>query len=249
LIVIKKQASEQQSHDAQIIGNYSNEWVTTTRKLDDQTQVAAEYEKELATQKKAFAELTNNFSRVSANLNEVSANLTTTESSLKASQEDVAKRDARIADLENKNHALDQQTAELGTAITNLTLQIAETKKQLAASEGNRTYLESQLQRLLSEKAELERQFNDLKVVRARLHKLREEMYLARRMDWMRRGLLANTELKGAQRLMQGAAAVRHPASGPPTNYDLNVELNSQGGARILPPATNTSANVNPQAK
>jgi len=250
LFLVKKQATELQTRDAEKIGHYSNNWVTATRNLDEQTQVAAEFEKELKTHKQALVDLTNNFSRVSANLTEASANLATTEASLKASQEEVAKRDARIADLETQNHALDQQALEMGTAITNLTAQIAETKKKLAASEGNRTYLESQLQRLLAEKADLERQFNDLVQVRAQLRKLKEQMTVARRVDWMRRGLLVNTEVKGAQRLMQGAGSLRSPGTAAPaTNYDLNVELNSRGEARILPPSTNSPANTNPPAK
>jgi septal ring factor EnvC (AmiA/AmiB activator) len=246
LVMVKKQATEQQARDTEKIGRYSNEWVYTTKKLDEQTQVTAEYEKELGSQKKAFSELTNNFSRVSANLTEVSANLSTTEASLKASQEEVAKRDAKIADLETQNQALDKQAIELGSAITNLTIEISETKRKLAASEGNKAELENQLKRLLAEKAELEHQFNDLNVLRAQVRKLKEELAIARRLDWIRRGVYANTDLKGAQRLMQGSAAL-HPAT-PATNYDLNVEINSKGGARIIPP-TNSPANTNPPAK
>src|SRR5262249_44261228 len=107
-----------------------------------------------------------------------------------------------------------------------------------------------QLQRLLGEKAELERKFNDLTVVRAQLRKLKQELVIARRLEWSRQGLLANTEHKGASKLMQGAGAPRPPTSTTPAaNYDLNVEINSQGGARIVPPSTNSPASTNPPAK
>ena len=247
LFVVKKRAMERQAHDADKIGYYSNEWVTTTKNLDDQRQVTAVYERDLDEKKKALAELSNSMSQVSANLTETTTAFSQAEASLKASQEEVAKRDAKIVELENQNQALDLRAAELSGAITNLTVQIAETRKKLVSSEGNRAYLESQLQRLLAEKVELERQFNDLSVLRAQVRKLKEEMTLARRLDWVRRGVYANTELKGAQRLMQGAAALRPPT--PATNYNLNVELTSEGGARIIPPATNSPAKTNPPAK
>src|SRR5262249_21768971 len=142
-----------------------------------------------------------------ANLTQVSANLTQTETSLKASREEVVKRDARIADLEQQNHALDAQALDLGNAITNLNLEIAETRKKLTASEGDKTFLEGQLKRLLVEKTELERQFNDISVLKGQIRKLRDEIIVARRIDWARRGVYARSEQKGAQGLMQGAAA------------------------------------------
>ena len=56
----------------------------------------------------------------------------------------------------------------------------------------------------MAEKAELERQFNDLAVLRAQVSKLKEELSVARRLEWIRQGLFASTEQRGAQKLMQG---------------------------------------------
>ena len=95
---------------------------------------------------------------------------------------------------------------------------------------------------MMSEKTELERQFNDLSVLRAQVAKLREEQNIARRVEWARLGLLANSDQKGAQQLMQGIKAVPARGAAKP-NYDLNVEVSADGSVRVIPPATN---NVTP---
>ena len=133
------------------------------------------------------------------------------------------------------------------TAITNLTAQIEETKRKLATSEGEKGFLEGELKRLVAEKAELERQFNDLKVLRAQVAKLKEELTVARRLDWIRRGLFASNQEKGATRLMQTSTS-QQPKP-PEPNYDLNVEVSSDGSVKVIPPLTNTPAATNPPAK
>src|SRR5260370_18793062 len=83
LVVVLGKSSEQKKADAEVIVDYSNKWVNTSGKLDEQKQVAAMYEKDLENQKKSFEELTNNFTRVSQNLSETSQNLVKTQTSLK----------------------------------------------------------------------------------------------------------------------------------------------------------------------
>ena len=77
------------------------------------------------------------------------------------------KRDTQIADLSNQNSELDKKALDLTHAITNLTAQISDTQRQLATSEGDKVFLEKELKRMVAEKTELERQFNDLTVLRA----------------------------------------------------------------------------------
>lgn len=240
LVTSRKQATAQHRQDVQSIGDLSNEVMQVRAQLDDQKQVNAMYEKDLQVQRKAYTELTNNFTSLSANLVQVSGTLSKTEETLKSTQQEVVKRDARIAELENANQALDKQALELSTAITNLTTQIAETRRRLEASEGDKAFLEKELKRLMTEKAELERQFNDLAVLRAQVAKLKEELNIARRIEWIRQGLFASTEQKGAQKLMQGVAA---PQSKPPKpDYDLNVEVSADGSVKVIPPAQTTNA-------
>ncbi len=201
LITMNKQAAKQKENDTQTILTLSNKWVYTNDKLVEQQGVNAVLEKDKEAQKqtyeKALGELTNNFTQVSANLAK-------TEATLKAREQEVAERDIKIAALETQNQQLDKQALDLSSAITNLTVQIAATEKKLSASEGDKAFLQKELKRLMAEKAELERQFNDLAVLRAQVSKLKEELSIARRIEWIRQGLFASTDQKGAQKLMQG---------------------------------------------
>jgi chromosome segregation ATPase len=241
LFAMKRQGELRKAEDEARVEALSNKWVKTSNDLDEQRQVSAMLEKDLDKQKQSFNELTNSYSRVSGQLTLVNANLTQTEATLKSTEEEVKKRDTRIAELENQNQALDKQALDLSTAMTNLTFQIADTQRKLAASEGDKAFLEKELKRLMAEKAELERQFNDLTVLRAQVSKLKEELSVARRLEWIRRGLFASTDEKGAQKLMSGLKEPGKPAK-PTPNYDLNVEVSSDGTVRMVPPGTNNPA-------
>lgn len=159
---------------------------------------------------------------------------------LKASQEEVAKRDARIAELEMQNQTLEQKAAELQAAITNLNGRIEDTKAKLAATEGDKTFLEGELQKMLAEKAALEAKFNDISAVRTQVKKLKTEAAVERRLDWVRRGI-STSEKKGALKQMKKTEL---PPSQPKPRPDLNlnVEINSDGSVTVLPPLTNAPA-------
>ena len=158
---------------------------------------------------------------------------------MKASQTAVAERDSKIAALETQNRELDEKAIDLSAALTNLTTQITDTQRKLDASEGDKAFLEKELKRLMAEKVELERQFNDLAILRAQVSKLKEELSVARRLEWIRKGLFAADEQKGAQKLMN----VRNTSQQTTTNaYDLNVEVNSDGSVKVIPGLTNTPA-------
>jgi uncharacterized protein (DUF3084 family) len=237
LIASRKQASDQLHQDAERIEVLSNKWVKTSSDLEEQKQVAAMYEKDLDTEKKALGDLTNNYTQVSANLSQVSSKLATTEASLQTSQQELAKRETKITELESQNQALDKHSSELSTALTNLTTQITETERKLTASEGDKAFLEKELKRLMAEKAELERQFNDLTVMKAQVAKLKQELNISRRLEWIRMGLFASAEQKGAQKLMQGAGTPSAGVAKPPKPaYDLNVEVNADGSVKVIPP-------------
>ncbi len=234
LIAIKRQSDEQKREADQSIQNFSNKLVVAASQLDETKQVNAELRKDLDNEKKNYGELTNNYSQVAVNLAQ-------TEASLRTSEQEIAKRDVRIVDLETQNKALDQRAQDLGLEITNLTANIDATQKKLLATEGDKSLLEKELKRMVAEKAELERQFNDLTVLRAQVAKLREEQIIARRMDWTARGIYAAAEQKGAQRLITGLVAPSQAKATKP-NYDLNVEVTSDGSVRVIPPLTNGPA-------
>ncbi len=240
LIVVKKQSYDQQSKDTDTIATLSNKWVDTTGKLEDQKKVNDTLEKDLAEQKKAYGDLTNTYSQAASDL-------TRAEAALQASQQAIKEKDAKISDLEAQNQSLDKKALDLSNEITNLTSQISDTQRKLLATQGDKSFLEKELKRLMAEKSELERQFNDLRVVRAQLSRLKEEMVIARRLEWIRMGVYANAEKKGAQRMLLGASNPTQ-AKAPPPNYDLNVEVGADGSVRVLPPPTNRPAATNPPA-
>jgi chromosome segregation ATPase len=240
ILTTRKQAAEEKQRDIETIATLSNKWVDTSGKLDEQQQVVEARKQQLAELTNRFSELINQFSELTNRYTGVAGTLVKTEDTLKATKEVVAKRDAKIAELEQQNRDLDQRALELGGAITNLTTQISITQGKLARSEGDRAILEKELRRLMAEKAELERQFNDLVLVRAQVAKLREELNVSRRLEWIRKGLFASDEQKGAQKLMQKSLAPVPPET--KGRYDLNVEVNADGSVRVIPPATNAPA-------
>lgn len=232
LITTKKQASKEKSETEVKVLSLSNKWVETSSDLIEQRQVNILLTNDLTAARTDFANLSNK-------LMDVSTTLTKTEASLQASQTAVAERDQRIAALETQNRELDEKAIDLSAALTNLTTQIEDTQRKLHASEGDKAFLETELKRLMAEKAELERQFNDLAILRAQVTKLKEELSVARRLEWIRKGLFAADDQKGAQRLMN----LNNPITTSRTNtYDLNVEVNADGSVSVIPPLTNAPA-------
>jgi len=232
LLVRHKLAMDQHQTDEAKIEQLSSDVVHTQAKLNDQVKVNLVLETNLAVRTTEFEGLSNKLSTVSSTLAK------TEEMARAAAQnakEEIAKRDAKISDLEGQNDDLTKKMGDLNTSITGLEVAIADTEKKLAASEGDRDVLLKELKRLQAEKAELERKFNDLAVVREQVRKLKDELSVARRLKWIREGLYGPD--KGAERLQKGFAS----ASGP-TNFDLNVEIRQDGTAKVIPAATNAPA-------
>ena len=87
-----------------------------------------------------------------------------------------------------QNQVLDERANSLSNIVAGLDAQIAETQQKLAHSETNNMFLAAQLKQQMAQRAELERKFNDLNDVRSQVRKLREELLIARRLEWMRAG-------------------------------------------------------------
>ena len=155
----------------------------------------------------------------------------------RAALTEVADRDAQIRELLAERLALSDRVESLILSLQNLQSRIDDTETKLTSSEGDREFLLRELKRLQTEKSGIERQFNDLSVLRAQLTKLRTELTLSRRIEWIRRGLIGgNANRKGAELL---AAGFRKSVTR--TNYNLNVEINQEGGVKILPQPSSIS--------
>lgn len=239
LLTTKKQAAEEKRKDTETIYDLSNKVVKATDDLSEQRQVNILLTNDLAMRAAEILSLTNK-------IVEVATALSKTEETLKAEQLELAKRDAKIAELETTNQQLDQKAVGLSLQITNLNLQIVETQRKLAASEGDKAFLEKELKRMMAEKSELERQFNDLTVLRAQVAKLKEELSIARRLDWIRRGLFISPEHKGAQQLVQAGPTAAGGGEAKTNLYDLNVEVSADGSVRVIPPLTGTNTPAQP---
>jgi peptidoglycan hydrolase CwlO-like protein len=231
LLAMKRSAEERFKRDTDAILDFSNQVVTARASLDELGQLSLKLTNDLAASHEESMAFSNQFA-------ETTGALANTRASLQGAQDQIAGLNQRIAGLTTQNQVLDQRAAALSSAINGLNGQIADTQQKLADSETNNTFLETELQRQTIARAELEGKFNNLTVVRAQAKKLKEDLVVARRLQWLREGTDPGLPAKGGQQLMQRAA----PAPLRPPHYDLNVEVSSDGAIRIMPVTTNVPA-------
>jgi peptidoglycan hydrolase CwlO-like protein len=239
LFATKKAADERLKTDAYAILDFSNQLVAATANLDELRQVNLTLTNDLAGSRQEALTFSNQFT-------EASGTLASTKASLQSAQDQIASFNSRIAGLETRNQVLDQRAAALTNAIASLNAQIADTQQKLAGSETNNAFLEKELQRQTAAKTELESKFNNLSTVRAQVKKLKDDLLIARRLQWMREGSGPGSQQKGAQLLMQRTAS----APARPPHYDLNVEVSSDGSIHVIPLPANapaTTTNLPPQ--
>lgn len=209
----------------------------TEKKLAEQTAVNAVLDRDLAARTQQLTETSNTLVTVTATLAKVREEAQVAATNAAA---DIAKRDARINELETQRDDLTKRMTDLNSQLTGYETQIADIQRKLTSSEGDREYLLRELKRLQREKNDLERQFNDLAMLRDQVRKLRDELSVSRRLDWIRRGLYGS--LKGAERLQKGY----NP--GTNQNFDLNVELKQTGEVSVAPPTNAPAATTNAPA-
>lgn len=203
----------------------SNNWARASTQLNEAQKVNITLETNLNERTEQVVTISNELQQVSGKLAKTEAEARI---AAQAAKEELAKRDEKITQLESERDDLTKRMTELNGAITNLEKQIGDTESKLKAAEGDRTFLLKELKRLQAEKAELERQFNNLAFMREQVRKLRDELSIARRLEWIRRGLYGSTE-KGGEKLNKGFAA---PAE-QKTNFNLNVELRQDGTVKV----------------
>jgi chromosome segregation ATPase len=227
------------------INSYSNHVSNLEDKLSQQVLVNSTLETNLASTK---LKASNDLAAIEATLSTTSANLEKSQSEVKAAavaaaaaQAAMEEKDKKIATLENQNTELDKESSDLRGSITNLEAQIQATQKKYDAAEGDKKLLMAELTHLRAQKEELEKKLSDLAYLKETVRKMKEQLSIDRRLDWIRRGIYDAFGQKGGERLI-------HPIlPGPPaTNGSLNVELQQGGGARIVPPSTNAPSTNGP---
>jgi chromosome segregation ATPase len=233
LIVVNKEAADQRNQAAANSIAASNQIVSVKSQLQELQSVNQTLETNLASTRIDYS---NKLAASEANLRTTEANLAKAAAEAKAQADSnavaVAQRDEKISELESENLSLDKEAASLRVSITNVQARIAATQQKLAKSEGDQAFLLKELKVLQAEEAEMEKKFNDITAVREQLRTLKTEAAIARRLDWMRRGVNDSFIQRGGELLVQ------HSSSPPPAESSGSaVELRQGGGVNIQTPA------------
>jgi len=240
LIFVRHQAGQQQRDSASAIIDFSNQLVDTRQHLDEANQVNLTLNSDVATNREINDALSNQ--------------LVGAQASLQGAQDEITGLNSRITGLESQNEELDQRVTALTNDISSLDTQISLTQTKLALTETNNTFLQAELKRQVAQRAELERKFSDLNIVRAQVKQLKTDLIVSRRLEWMREGIDPSKITKGGEVLMQRTPPAANTAAAtaksnadkipPPlgTNFDLNVEISSDGSVQVIP-----ATNVPPQ--
>jgi chromosome segregation ATPase len=247
LFVTKQQADKLHASDVNTMVDSSNQLVAASERQKELSQVnlalGQENQKltnELSTSQEQLSLETTQMTQLSNSLAAADNALAETKLALAGTQQTVTNLNVRIASLEEQNKLLDQQANSLSNNLILLTAQIEDTKNHLAIAETNASFFQKELQKQLAQKAELEHKFNDLDELRGQVKKLKEEAFVARRVQLMKYDTGGK---KGAELLISRPPPVNTPpvAKKPAANYDLNVEIGSDGSVKVIPPAETTN--------
>jgi chromosome segregation ATPase len=217
--------------------SFSNSWIQTKVKLEESDKVANTLETKLNLSTEALVTASNELAKTTADLTRNAADLAKVQTDYSAAQAEMKKQQAQIAQLETQRDDLTKKMDELTTSIASLETRIDDTKKKLASSEGDRTFLLKELTRLQSEKATLVAQFNNLSALRTQVAKLREEAAINQRLAWTQMGVYSQREKKGAERLVAATP------NSPKGDGRLDVEVEQNGRSKIVPESNTTPNN------
>jgi chromosome segregation ATPase len=166
----------------------------------------------------------------------------------KAAQE-LADKDEKISALngelqtaQNKNRDYDSQIKNLNSQMATKDQAIEDIGRRLDSAVEDRDHLLRERDKLIAEKAELEKQFQDIVVLRQKVQQLQVELMASKKLEWIRRGLYGNARTKGGTRLM--GMSKRTKQSRNPVNADLNVEVRRDGTVKIVPVETKSPPKV-----
>ena len=248
LAVVKTQDNNRHDEDAKKISVLSTQLDETNAYLNDLRQTNLKLNTDLSANRAAALALSNSLTETRGALDaaktayqNAQVQITNAQIQIATDQSQITNLNGRIASMETQNQALDRQVNSLSNTIAALDSQITETKLKLATSQTNNAFLEAELKRQIAQRDDLERQFNDLKIVRQQVSKLRNDLITARQLEWMREGVDPANPMKGGQLLMMRNLPVPKASAHNPA-YDLNVEVRPDGSVHVIPPPTNSPA-------
>ena len=236
LFATKKSAEEQHSTDVVVITGLSNELVDVHVQLKDLSQANLELTNDLASARTQVLEFSNALASANSTIEDIKLTLVKAEIQ-------ITNLNGQVTDLEAQNKALDKRAVELTNTISQLNERIAITLAQLSIAKTNTAFLQGELQKQMAQKAVLEHKFSDITEVRAQLGKLKEEVFVARRVQLGKNDVVGK---RGAEllQLFRTAAKTNTAPAKSASPYDLNVEVGTDGSVKIIAPpgATNVPA-------
>lgn len=158
-------------------------------------------------------------------------------------KQEIAKRDASIKDLQDtrdqlnaKIAGLNADIAKLNSTIGTLNTRIAFVEGELKLAKDDKDFLTKELQRMQGERTEMERKMNDLAFLREQMATIKSDQAIARRVDWMRRGMFQD-DRKGATLLKDNLQPLAAAKPTTTKGSQLNVEVHRDGTVTIKAPA------------
>lgn len=233
LIVRHNQAASQKQADEQRYRQLAEEKAALQAKFDELNTVNQSLKTDGDKVKTQLDQTAKQLTDTKTALAQKDAAVQEANKTLKDKEAELAKREAKIAELETQNSTLDKQAADMKSTLGVLEGQIAATQKKLDTAVGDRDYLLAELQRLETEKSNLQRRLNDVVALKEQIRKLKEDLSLSKGLEALRRELYGSEPRKGGELLQQG---FRSGAKTIGTRPDLNVEVRRDGSATIVAP-------------
>jgi chromosome segregation ATPase len=155
--------------------------------------------------------------------------------------EEISNLSTKLSTAQNKNRDYDSQIKTLNSQMADKDRAIDDIGRRLESAEEDRDYLRNEREKLIAEKAELEKQFQDILVLRQKVQQLQVELMASKKLEWLRRGFFGGARKKGGSQLM--SMSKKNDRKTVSTNADLNVEVRRDGTVKIVPIETNSPPN------
>ncbi len=160
---------------------------------------------------------------------------------LAAKDEKISALNGELQTAQNKNRDYDSQVKTLNNQMADKDREIDDIGRRLKSTEEDRDHLLLEQKKLIAEKAELEKQFQDILVLRKKVQQLQVELMASKKLEWLRRGFYGGARKKGGSQLM--GMSKRNDRKTVSANADLNVEVRRDGTVKIVPIETNSPPN------
>lgn len=133
-----------------------------------------------------------------------------------------------LREAQSKNRDYDSQIAALNDQMALKDRAIEDISRRLETSEEDREFLLKDRDRLIADKAELEKQFKDIVEIRKKVQQLQVELMASRKLEWLRKGFYGGAREKGGAKL-------KTLQKGGADNPDLKVEVRRDGTVKVAP--------------